>query len=316
LETRNFETAFELTSQISTLLSEKSTPQNLKIFKEIKLENELKKEKLTTLTLKSVHYNFMEDSSFEFKSNLEFKTFWKILSQDEFILKHHLSSISKNLKEIFSSILNSENFQVQVDVNSFHLKLNSPTSGNHFDSILAVVQFFNGKIFTNPKISKRFWKSMDLEKNLKKLILKEKNSNKIQTFLQHLKNENIEFESMDLFLENLDFHSLELQKEDSLSFVRTLFDKSNNFTIVEESNVGSLFYFPKCTISDSCKLFVKKIQNTRQDVLEGMLDLYLLLLENQGKSRETMLIYNDCIYISHHLFMLSFWYFNLIIEQK
>jgi hypothetical protein len=157
---------------------------------------------------------------------------------------------------------------------------------------------------------------MDLEKSIQKIILKDKQSNQIQHFLQLLHQQNFEFNSMETFLNNLDFHHSEIQKEDSLSFVRKLFEKSNDIIIVEESNVGSLFYFPKCTISDSCKGFVKKIQNSREDFVMEMMDLYLLLLDMERKTLETsMLIYNDCMYISHHLFMLSFKYFEFEIDK-
>jgi hypothetical protein len=151
LETKEFQTSFELISQISKILNENSTLQNLKIFKEIKLETELKKEKLKSFTLKSVQYNFKEDFIFELKSNLKFETFWKIISQDEFILKHHLGLISKNLKEkIFDPIFDSENVQIEVDGNSFQLKFKDnfiSTSLKNFHSLQEIILIRSSPLF-------------------------------------------------------------------------------------------------------------------------------------------------------------------------
>eukprot|EP01080_Neovahlkampfia_damariscottae_P000932 gene932-9840_t len=314
LEQSDFLNAFKNLRENEDLLKENSNLNHLKIYNEIEIENSIKKEKFFNIVSKQFEYKFTEEKEFIFNFTLNSNDFWFLLSKNDQMLTRLIKTFTKKIEENIFVVFN-ENLTFKENDTGFTLKNDQFKSFNDFfDSNLKLFQFFKEKIFLSQKDSiSIFWSniSSNFIKYIKKIILYhfkvEKNVHKIQEEIEIFENNfkrlmNIEKEEI---LKNLNLNKK--IRDDQLNFVRNLFNQEITIENIDESNKGTIFYFPKCKISNSCKQFIKKIKTENNNqILKEMFDLYLLLLEKKNITYLNMIMYNDCIFISHHLFILSF----------
>lgn len=293
--------------------------KNLQIYQPLVSELDQKKELLILSLLKQFPFTKTEESlNLPISiTKFSYKEKWDILDDlngNQILLQ----DISCGLKSIFSKMFQTETIlKITENQKNFLIELSKDTQFTFNDLLIMIEGFLktlNNNFHGFSKFGPELYQSIC--KDIQNYYMKKEidTHNLLLSFekkVLQLGFTNQEY--MKDFVDNFKDLKLKNVKKELLIEVRDMI-LSQRYDTVDKKASGhpdSLFYFPTTTISiitdqiiDKIHLFFDKYKD--ESVIDQLINLYIILNPKPKKNQLKLIYLNDLMYISHHLFLMTF----------